>query len=985
MAEEDIKRKISIWINDKEVNDSLGGIGREIGKLKREIREATDPADRARLNKQLTETKKRYADINTEINGTNGFLDKMKAKLGPIASGFLAAFSIGALVTGAMAALRGATKTINDFEQGIADLKAITGATGDDLEYLKKQTIDLGVKTKGGAIAVVEAYKLIASAKPELLEDVKALNAVTEATLILAQASGMELPKAATALTDAMNQYGVDAKEAIPFVDALAAGAKYGAAEIENETESLLKFGAVARTSNVNIKESVGLIQLMAENGEKGAEAGTKLRNILLKISAPDALPKEAQAIFKELGIDMEFLKDKSIPVQQKLEALKPLLQDNANIVKVFGIENATAALNVLGHTDRLAELTSKMGEVGVASEQAAIKMDTVQGKSDLLASKYDSLILSVSTGGGAVSNFFKFWIDGASSALTGLTRLNSSWDELYARAQSDGETKGVKSFAERFNNLAGTGNDADVAKSVKEAARNTLYTLKQSYKENEEAMAAHNPWALNFSGVSPKDMKENKEKLTKEIAAYNTIISEANNKINSFENPNLGAGVPTTPGTPTTPTGSLTDDESKKREAAAKKYKEAEEQLTASIKQQQEQRAINQKEGLDKELATIDEKYRIQIEKAAGHDEQIKELEALRDQEKQDLTLQRAAEFEIKKKELQDEIDLQNATTQEEADALKLTLDSEKEILELDKLALSEIQKGELKKKIIEKYNNDIDKLTEAAALKRLQKQAEFDIQEINFEKQKSEIKIGLAQQLGGVLIGLLGDSLGAQLAAIALNAIIEVAKIQIATSAAQAINLAQAVALGPILGPPAIVAAKITNASLGATSKLQQGAVIGAAAISGLGAVLKKKSHFDGGYTGDEVIYPDEHGGIVGGVHKNEWVGPAIMTQNPKYAANFAYLEAERQRLKRGYFDGGTVTENKAAGTSFIAETSSAPAANYDQNLINAINKNSELLEYLKVHGILAVVSNKDYKSMKLLQEGINDYNDLRNTNKV
>jgi len=74
MAEEDIKRKISIWINDKEVNDSLGGIGREIGKLKREIREATDPADRARLNKDLIETKKRYADINTEINGNYRFI-----------------------------------------------------------------------------------------------------------------------------------------------------------------------------------------------------------------------------------------------------------------------------------------------------------------------------------------------------------------------------------------------------------------------------------------------------------------------------------------------------------------------------------------------------------------------------------------------------------------------------------------------------------------------------------------------------------------------------------------------------------------------------------------------------------------------------------------------------------------------------------------------------------------------------------------------
>lgn len=316
---------------------------------------------------------------------------------------------IGAFgVTGGIAAfagiLKGAYETTKQFEQGVADLSSITGATGKNLEFLKNSAIDLGKSTKGGAIAVVEAYKLIASAKPELLDNVQALNQVTEATITLAKAAGIEIPEAATALTDAMNQFGVDASQAGVFVDALANGAKYGAAEIPQVTEALLKFGAVARSSNISIKESTALVELLAENGLKGADAGTALRNVLLKISAPDALPKKAREEMERLGISFEFLKDKTIPVADKLEKLKPLLKDNASIVKVFGLENATAAINVLAHTDRLKDLTAKMGEVGTAEEQAAIRTNTINAGYDFLISQIQSFTIKT----GEASNVIK-------------------------------------------------------------------------------------------------------------------------------------------------------------------------------------------------------------------------------------------------------------------------------------------------------------------------------------------------------------------------------------------------------------------------------------------------------------------------------------------------------------------------------------------------------------------------------------------------
>jgi len=429
--------------------------------------------------------------------------------------------------------MKNAFDTIKKFDQALADLSAITGATGKDLDYLKNQAIELGKGTKGGAVAVVEAYKLIASAKPELLENVSALNQVTEAVLTLAQASGMEMPDAATALTDAMNQFGADASQANVFIDALANGAKYGAAEIPQITEALLKFGAVARTSNVSIQESTALVELLAENGLKGADAGTALRNVLLKISAPDALPRKAQEEFAKLGISLETLKDKSIPIQQKLELLKPLLKDNASIVKIFGLENATAALNVLGHTDRLKELTAKMNENGTATEQANTRMDTLTGSIDKLESAWGSFVLSLSEKGNAGGNFLKFWVNDAIDTLSMLddwfTTSAQKRERELARIRKEGADSAIKNYSDK-NKRSLEDLQNVIAWNNAEIEENTRAALE--LEKINKKLAADD--SFFNSGKRNKQIKENQQK----IAALNnktTFAASENATVKGF------------------------------------------------------------------------------------------------------------------------------------------------------------------------------------------------------------------------------------------------------------------------------------------------------------------------------------------------------------------------------------------------------------------------------------------------------------------
>ena len=428
--EQEKLRKLSIQSEREEIKlkkDQQAALDREAKAREKVAREtAKQNSAYSQESAKLNELRKRYKDLAvqnkentaearnllTQITALDGKLKQIDATVGQHQrnvgnyqqalgklSGFLGqfgvAFGLGTIV-------QGATRSVIEFDQAIADLVSITGAGGQDLEFFKEQALTLGKEVEGGASAVIEAYKLIGSAKPELLENAEALNAVTESAITLSQASGMALPEAATALTDAMNQFGAPAEEASRFIDALANGALFGAAEIPQVTEALLKFGAVANTANVSLEESTGLIEALAEKGLKGAEAGTALRNVMLKLSAPNALPKEAQQRLEALGISFADLQDTSKPFSERLEALKPLLNDNAALVKVFGTENAVAATNLIANTDRIADLTEKMYTQGTASKQAEDRTQTLAHALTQLRGAWEEVILGFMNGSGA-------------------------------------------------------------------------------------------------------------------------------------------------------------------------------------------------------------------------------------------------------------------------------------------------------------------------------------------------------------------------------------------------------------------------------------------------------------------------------------------------------------------------------------------------------------------------------------------------------
>lgn len=277
-------------------------------------------------------------------------------------------------------AVRTSIQSNRQFEKSLSDLSAITGATGDQLAYLKAQAQQIGATTSLSASEAAEAFKLIASAKPDLLESSTALNAVTRSAVTLAEAAGTTLPDAANTLGSALNQFGEGADQANRYINVLAAGAKFGAAEVTDVAEALRVSGVSAASAGISFEETNAAIQALAAVSIKGSEAGTALRNVILKLET-DSNSK---------------LRPSVVGLAGALQELAKMNEDTAALTKRFGLENINAAQALLENVDNVEKLTQQLTGTNTAYDQASTRTNNLDGDMKNLSSAVEALSLSI-------------------------------------------------------------------------------------------------------------------------------------------------------------------------------------------------------------------------------------------------------------------------------------------------------------------------------------------------------------------------------------------------------------------------------------------------------------------------------------------------------------------------------------------------------------------------------------------------------------
>lgn len=287
-----------------------------------------------------------------------------------------------AAVTGLTLKLNQLREARNKREEAKADVQALTGLDEESIAWLEQQAKRLstsmdenGIRIRQSATEILDAYKLVGSAKPELLQDKEALNAVTQQTLILAQASGMTLKDAVDAVTLSLNQFGDGADQAARYTNVMAAGSKYGSAAVESVTKALRNSGVAAASANVSIEQTVGMIEALAEKGIKDEVAGTGLKKFFLTL---------------QTGADET--NPKIVGLETALDNLAAKQLNATKIKEMFGEEGYNVASVLINETEKVKYYTQAVTGTGVAIEQAGIKSQTAAAKLDQAKNKMQEM-----------------------------------------------------------------------------------------------------------------------------------------------------------------------------------------------------------------------------------------------------------------------------------------------------------------------------------------------------------------------------------------------------------------------------------------------------------------------------------------------------------------------------------------------------------------------------------------------------------------
>lgn len=401
--------KTNIWIDGAQAGASLLTLKKAVYALNKEIKEL--PRNSDDYKKKMLELKDASSALNvhkSQIKGVSESYGQAKTSIGGMMKQFAPVAgvvgAIGLAVQGVSSAVGSWYTNNKEMEKSLSSLKSLTGASTEDIKFYKKEATELGKTTTLSAIQVVEAYKLIGSARPDLLKNKEALNQVAKETITLAEAAEMDLGGAATAMTGIMNQFNLGAESSSRIINTLAAGSKEGASDISDLSATIDKSGSVMKGYNVQVEEGVALAEMLGERNIKGAEAGTQLRNVLLTMQGIEALPQKALDQLDKYGVDVKKVADDTVPFQERLTEMSKVSGDATAMIEIFGKENIVAGKAILENVGKVESLTAAVTGTNTAYEQAAINTDNLDGDLKSLGSAWEGLTLSMDGG----SNVFR-------------------------------------------------------------------------------------------------------------------------------------------------------------------------------------------------------------------------------------------------------------------------------------------------------------------------------------------------------------------------------------------------------------------------------------------------------------------------------------------------------------------------------------------------------------------------------------------------
>lgn len=329
-------------------------------------------------------------------------------------------------VTGAMAGMSAyAIKVGADFEAGMSEVAAISGASAQDMEMLTDKAKEMGIQTKFSATEASEAMKYMAMAGWKAADMADGISGIMN----LAAASGEELGAVSDIVTDALTAFGLQAKDSGHFADVLAKAASNSNTNVGMMGETFKYAAPLAGTLGYSVEDTAVAIGLMANAGIKGSQAGTAMRGMLTRLIKPT---DEVQGAMDALGITISNADGTIKPFNQLMKEMRKAFSKLTDEEKaqraasLAGQEAMSGFLAIINASDSDFDKLSKAiaNADGTAQEMADTMNDNLKGKITLLGSSLE---------GAGIAAYEKFErplkkaVEGAIENVNNLSREMSS------------------------------------------------------------------------------------------------------------------------------------------------------------------------------------------------------------------------------------------------------------------------------------------------------------------------------------------------------------------------------------------------------------------------------------------------------------------------------------------------------------------------------------------------------------------------------
>ena len=330
---------------------------------------------------------------NSVQNVNSGFdsMTNMAKSAAKMIAGAFAAVKVGQFVTDAV-------EVYSEFEQSMANTAATANATRAEYEQLEAAAREMGKATTKTAAEASDALGYMMLAGWDVNEAISGL----EPVLRLSEATQMDLARCSDLVTDSMSALGLSVDDLYGYLDICTMANNKANTSAEALMEAFIGCGGTARTAGANLNDTATALGILANNGTKGAEAGTALNSMLVRMTSKDvainAMKKLGVAVFDDAG---------------EFRGLQVVLSETQK-----ALSNLTA--------EEQASYMSKIAGTNYYTEMSYL-LDAVSKKADGTATAWDSLSASLDDSDGALMNMANTVTDTLQGAFA---RLDSAADD---------------------------------------------------------------------------------------------------------------------------------------------------------------------------------------------------------------------------------------------------------------------------------------------------------------------------------------------------------------------------------------------------------------------------------------------------------------------------------------------------------------------------------------------------------------------------